>query len=285
MKYRIRIVEFASYSFIIMICLTGLSCGERARSTYPSVEELKSRVNSHLKDKNFAEAIGVCDSIIEVDNSDSWGHIRKAVALYHLAKYTESVSLLDEALFRDSASFDAYYWRGNGRKITGDTAGALSDYNKALVLDPNSALVLSNRGSLYVSLKMNERAIIDFKKAIKADTTFLMAWNNLGNTYARMGYYDSAVSGFTDGIAIEGSGDLYHGRGLAYYESKQFDLAITDFTQAILYDPNSSLIYLHRAYAYAEIGKRTQMCEDLSKAWELGNDEAKRYYLTTCESK
>lgn len=259
-----------------------LACNAGIKPKHETLTELKYRVDQHLQNKDFEAAIRACDSIINIEHHNSWAYIQKAIALHYLSRYSESVENLDYILTKDSSLFNAYYWRGNGRKVLGDTLGAISDYTNALSIDPTSSVVLNNRGNLYSSLHLKDKAISDFLSAVVSDSTFSTGWMNLGNMYADKLNYDSAVFFFSRGITIKPNAGLYHGRGLVYYKMEQYELAVSDFTVSILYDPNSSLTYLYRAYAYADLGKRTQMCEDFSKAAQLGNMDAKKYYALNC---
>ncbi len=235
MEYRVGLRSFVVCALIAISSFEIVSCGIATKEDYPSMEVLQSRVNAHLTNQQYSDVLKVCDSIISIDSTGSWGPTRKSVALYHLGKYSESIILLDAVLSRDSNSFEAHCWRGNGRKITGDTVGALSDYNQALRLDPNSAIVLNSRGNLYTAINKKDSAMNDFKKAVEVDSTFLLGWSNLAILYSDLGFQDSAFDCFNKGIAVDRTGYMYHQRGLEYYNTNQYELAVDDFTMSLQY--------------------------------------------------
>ncbi|MFB3883825.1 MAG: tetratricopeptide repeat protein [Thermodesulfobacteriota bacterium] len=61
---------------------------------------------------------------------------------------------------------------------------AISDFNKALEIEPNSRAVYNNRGVAYRSKDRYEEAISDFNKAIEISPTYALAYNNLAWLFA-----------------------------------------------------------------------------------------------------
>jgi Tfp pilus assembly protein PilF len=59
-------------------------------------------------------------------------------------------------------------------------------------------------------------------------------------------------------------------RGCAYGESKQFDKAIADLTEAIRLDPDRADAYASRAKAFRASGNEPRAAGDESKARALG---------------
>jgi len=79
----------------------------------------------------------------------------------------------------------------------------------------------------------------------------------------------------------------YYNRGLGYYDSREFQLAIGDYTKAIHlglstthYSGRNPLAdaYVNRGYAYGELGQYQRAIEDFNKAIQLDPDFAPAYY-------
>lgn len=280
MKNTTRSKNIPFWNFLF--ALLAVSCGCPITDRTSSVEKLSDRVTDYLAVGSFAEAALACDSIISIDSNNSWAYERKAVALFYLKRYEESKLLSDAAVRLDGNSWEGYFWRGNVRKILGDTSGAIADYSRSIEINPNYALALNNRGNLYGRLNEMDSAVADLKMAIKADSAFVQAWNNLSVYYFRMGYNDSADAIFAQGLKYDKSGLLYQQRGLERYNAKLYELAVADLTLSLQYDSKSALTYLYRAYAYAAMEDHNAACEDLSKARDLGSAEARRYYEANC---
>ena len=87
-------------------------------------------------------------------------------------------------------------------------------------------------------------------------------------------------------FVIKGKGEFkakalvsaYYKRGDAYDETREYDKAITSYSNAIELDPNHALSYYNRGCAYGEIGEYEKAIADFNKAVELDPNDANAYY-------
>ena len=86
----------------------------------------------------------------------------------------------------------AYIKRGNAYWSEGQYDQAISDYNKALEINPRHAKAYYNRGNTYMSTGQYDQAISDFTKALEINPRYAKAYNNRANTYKSIGQYDKA---------------------------------------------------------------------------------------------
>ncbi len=80
---------------------------------------------------------------------------------------------------------------------------ALADYDAALALDPQNALIPYNRGNAYYDLKQYERAIADFSRATEVDASFSLAFFNRGLARERLGDFAAAADDYRRGLALD----------------------------------------------------------------------------------
>ena len=85
----------------------------------------------------------------------------------------------------ESAAF--YYNRGIDKHEAGDYYGAISDYNKAIEINPRDAEAYNNRGDAKADLKDFYGAIADFNKAIEINPRDAKAYNNRAQTKYMLG--------------------------------------------------------------------------------------------------
>jgi tetratricopeptide (TPR) repeat protein len=71
---------------------------------------------------------------------------------------------------------------------------AISDYNKALELDPNYSLAYTNRGSAYLKKYQFDKAMADYNRALELDPSNAAAYFNRGLVYEIRGEHDKAES-------------------------------------------------------------------------------------------
>ena len=120
---------------------------------------------------------------------------------------------------------------------------AITDYNKAIELDPKYVLAYNNRGRAYADNKKDyDRAITDYNKAIELDPKYAYAYNNRGRVYAyNKKDYDRAITDYNRAIELDPKYvHAYNNRGSAYENKKDANRAIADYNKALALDPNNS---------------------------------------------
>jgi tetratricopeptide (TPR) repeat protein len=60
---------------------------------------------------------------------------------------------------------------------------AISDYTKALEINPRHAMTYSNRGRTYMAKGQYDHAISDYTKALEINPKFALAYFNRGRSY------------------------------------------------------------------------------------------------------
>ncbi len=72
-------------------------------------------------------------------------------------------------------------------------------------------------------------------------------------------------------------GRAYYTKGFAYYNLKQYDLSIQNFTKSIELDPNIAEAYNGRGWVYGTIDEYSKALDDFSKAIEIDDSYALAY--------
>jgi len=73
---------------------------------------------------------------------------------------------------------------------------ALTDFNRALEMDPDYVLAHNGRGMAYLEMERYDEAIADFDTAIALDPSFSLAYFNRGEALFRSGDLDAALKDF-----------------------------------------------------------------------------------------
>ncbi len=90
-----------------------------------------------------------------------------------------------------------------------------------------------NRGVARIEKRENDRAISDFTKAIKMNPRFAMAYFYRGRAYFHKGEYDQAISDLTETIEINPRlAVAYNERAVVYYIKKEYDKVWEDIRKA-----------------------------------------------------
>jgi Tfp pilus assembly protein PilF len=105
------------------------------------------------------------------------------------------------------------------------------------------------------------------------------AYLESGRDALRKRNYDEAISDFTEAIRLDPNYALaYLYRGGAYDSKGNHEKAITELTEAIRLDPKSVFAYVARGYAYSNDGNLEKAISDYNEAIRLDPNASLAYY-------
>ncbi|MEJ2596040.1 MAG: tetratricopeptide repeat protein [bacterium] len=173
----------------------------------------------------------------------------------------------------------AYHYRGISRDRENDYAHAISDYDKALEIDPFNPEVYLARGDTKMHLQDFHGAIDDYSAAINLKQDIAHAYLNRGIAYHFLDQNEKALkdvnrSIFLDYFNVEG----WAKRGMIRYELDSLEYAIADYNHAISLDDKNPFLYFQRALAYFKMNDTLATLNDYDKVIELDPDNALTYY-------
>lgn len=190
---------------------------------------------------------------------------------------------------------------------------ALSDFNKAIALEPDNADAYRYRGQLLSGRRQYEAALRDYRKALRYDDEAATTLKARGATLYKMGRPEEALADldaaiaaadttYDDAIAaLDAAGDLsaekrkerrqraisarkavvsssLRLRGNIFRDDGDFDRALAAYNEALTLTPESASLYRNRGWLYEKQGKVSLARADYRKAAELAepNDWLKR---------
>ncbi|MEW5988404.1 MAG: tetratricopeptide repeat protein, partial [Chloroflexota bacterium] len=175
----------------------------------------------------------------------------------------------------------AYQQRGQINVALADRPAALADFASALaIIDVEAAehaTTYNLRGLAYYDWEMYVEAEDDFTEAIALVPQSIFYYNRAG-VYQVQANYQAAVDDYTAAIAAASEPDdplvaAYQGRGLAYLDLEQLDLAIGDFSFVLDREPENGWVYYYRGVAYVRQELYNQARADLTEAQRLATDD------------
>ena len=189
-----------------------------------------------------------------------------------------------ENLYARDASF--YFNRAYEKSKKGDYYGAISDFSKAIEINPYDDYAFYNRGWNKAKLKDYYGAISDYTKAIEINPNYKEAYYNRGYIKEDLNDNYGAISDYTKAIEIDPNyAKSYNNRGRLKHTLKDYYGAISDYTKAIEIDPNYALAYSNLAVTKGEGFEYVEgACSDIKKAASLG-DKYRIDWLDTSEGK
>jgi len=96
-------------------------------------------------------------------------------------------------------------WRVKGGVKEDDKA--ISDFTKAIELDPDNARYYSSRGASYERLEEYDEAISDATKAIELDSEDADSYSTRGSSYDKLGAHEKAISDYTKALELDPEDD------------------------------------------------------------------------------
>lgn len=115
---------------------------------------------------------------------------------------------------------------------------AIVSYQKALQLEPRSAIVLNKVGIAYHQLMQLKQAKKYYERSIRADKTYANAVNNLGMVHYNKKKWKNAAQEFERALKLKSDVAAFESNlGHAYWGMKRPDDAFAAFTRALTLDP------------------------------------------------
>ena len=139
----------------------------------------------------------------------------------------------------------------------------------------NHAYDLANQG-LY------EEAEAEYTKVLEGNptnTTKTQAYINRAAAYNSLQRWEEAISDSTEAINLDPESTLaYLNRAMAYNATEEYDLAIADFSKIIELDDTIAEAYVHRAYAYINKEEFHKAITDCNKAIYIDPEQTYAYF-------
>ena len=206
----------------------------RALQFQPENVELLAHIGEiHMQQNNFAMAKRAF--LMARANDPTHAQSLEALGLIYMSEGNDeqAVSELNLAVANDNQLWRAHSALGVYADKGNDHTGAQQHYDAALLVNPNAAYVLNNRGySKYLAGDLRGAAL-DFYEAAN-NQGFSQAWANLGRVYAKQGWYDDAIETYTQ---VMSEANAYNNTGHAAIENGDFTKAKGFLLEAIRLSP------------------------------------------------
>jgi DNA-binding helix-hairpin-helix protein with protein kinase domain len=163
----------------------------------------------------------------------------------------------------------AYYDQGNFHYKLGDYKGAIENFNRALLYNPNDANAYVNRGNArYEIAQHSSNPVME---------------------------YQAAIADFDQALQLNPSAEeAYLSRGIVLHDTakynkdteKKYLAAIRDFNQTVMLNPSNAKAYVKRGISYYKLAQNSkniqhpgyqEALKDFNQALQLNNQEAEAY--------
>jgi len=156
---------------------------------------------------------------------------------------------------------------------------------QSVIQTKETAETYLNQGVAYSQKGEFERAVSNYNKAIEVNPKFAVAYLNRGFTYSKLGEYDRAISDYSKATEINPRYAMaFNNRGFTYRKKGDFNRAISDYSKAIEINPRYAVAYYNRANAYYQTGEYDRAWEDVYIAQSFGYPVSPKFLKTLRET-
>jgi tetratricopeptide (TPR) repeat protein len=216
--------------------------------------------------------------IMIIDDSSvksAWENIRgswkqKALLLYNLRKYDESLDCLNKALELDPN--DSAVWAAKGRVLNDlkKYNEAIRCFDKLLQLDPNHAGGWNNKGVALLDSGRYEEAIKCYDKAIQINPNVDATWCNKGIALFKIGRYEEAMKFLDKTLNINPNNSaMWAFKGSILNHLQKYNEALTCFDKLLQLDPNHAGGWNKKGVALTGLGKHYEAIRCFERSLEL----------------
>ena len=166
----------------------------------------------------------------------------------------------------------SYVNRGKYYFETNRFQEALSDFSRAIALDPLLPRNYFFRGTSFLYLARYDEALIDLTKAISlARKPTFRFYANRAFVLVKMNRFNDALKDYTRAIELnQESAEVYYNRGNLYARLGFYVEALNDFSNAIRLSPFPNYDYYHnRSVIYNRLGYNEYALRDSEEAMKL----------------
>ncbi len=170
---------------------------------------------------------------------------------YFLNRCAIAFILLNITFHASAQTADEYLKAGQKKFANKVYKEALLDFDKAILLNPESIEAYNAKGLCLYNLEEYIQARDVFGTIVKLDSTNAVAYNNIAFCHFKMLKIVNAYNNFTKAITINPNyAEAYYNRGMLRSRYKSHLCAIGDFTAALMIDSSLTKAWNNRAISF-----------------------------------
>ena len=218
-----------------------------------------------LRSTDLKEKISLLDEVIKLEPKNLDAYFQRGLAKNDSGDYHGAIVDYSKIIV-EQPDADTYYNRGNSRYSIKDLKGAKEDYAKAYILDKNIIDALYSLACVRYDLEEYERAISDFSKVMKLAPAKSKLYTLRASSYKALEKYTEAAKDYSTAILILPNANNYYNRGVFLMDIKYYEKANEDLTKALRLNQNNAFAYFYKGASNLLLGKFTNAISDFSEA-------------------
>lgn len=204
---------------------------------------LPSKANKAIKMAPERQAV----ILIEMAETYVTSNVRDTASVFSLLRNAEKLDKKNPNLY--IVRGDAYFY------LLNDGSKAISNYNMAQSLDPQSPEAKLKVGQLWLRARQYTTALNYYQEVVKMDSTFAPAYRELGSLLARAGRQEEAKKNFYKFLELSRNTSARKQFVNTLIDLKDYNEAIVQLLEIKKVDQNDNDVNRALAYSYYETQK------------------------------
>tara|TARA_R110002072_G_scaffold238769_2_gene396229 strand:+ start:97489 stop:98805 length:1317 start_codon:yes stop_codon:yes gene_type:complete len=204
--------------------------------------------------------------------------VEQAIAQIKDQKFDEAIASLNKAVETDQQNAEASFQRAGILADVGQDRLALSDYSRAIEINPNDVRYRNMRGLFLLTRSQLDQALLDFDEAVRVDPKYIQAWNNRGLVKLAKTDFHAAIDDFNQAVQIDPTyADGFNNRGFAWFKMEVYDKALADFDKTLELRPGYVNALNNRGMLHLRLKQHRDAITDFSEAIAHDENNPKHY--------
>jgi tetratricopeptide (TPR) repeat protein len=254
---------------------------DKSQGPLQGTSQAKPRDICLVKMSSAAASIAACTTYIQAAGR-RWDGLapafgRRAEAYRAQGDIDAAIADFDRALKIEPKKIDNLLGRGLIYFEKRDTDRAIRDFSQIINLDPRHAGAIRYRAQARRAAGDLKRAALDYDLLARINPKDSQTYYQLGLVHRELKAFGPALEDFGRMVQIDGDALAHYGRGLVFYDMRQYDRAIGELDRAINVNPGYPMAFNIRGLAYAAIGETRRSIQDFDQAIELDGSFAQAF--------
>jgi serine/threonine-protein kinase len=230
--------------------------------------------NDH-KPVDIEQARAACSDAVALGNAGAEGHICLGRLSQETGKPAKAVTEFQKALQLEPANDVASIGLAKAYEKLNQPDKAEAVYKQAIALRPNFWRSYEALGGFYFNTADYAKAEQMFRTATEKDPQSFRAYSNLAAALSAQAKDTEAVDALTKSLALHPTADAYGNLGVALFRLRRFDEAAEEFRRSTRFDPNAYDKWASLGDAEYYGGHRAQAMNDYKKGIDLATVQLK----------
>lgn len=204
--------------------------------------------------------------------------LAEAVAAHQAGKFFKARKLYEAILVEEQANVPALHYSGILEAQQQNATKALRLLDRALMLVPNAADILADKGKVLADIGQHQEALRCFEQSVSINPEHWMALQNQGASLLALQRPADALSVFDRLLAVKRDyPPAFNNRGLALRDLNRFEEAAASFKQALALNPRDVEVWTNLGDGLLKIKNYDESAAAYDKALAIKPDLAQAW--------